>query len=108
MALLHPTFLDSVVAIGSCTSEEKRNWCATGFAYGFFVGMGADGRTPQDAAFLVTNRHVKEGIQGDIVIRCNPKEGGTGADVALSARRGRPVKMDGASRRGCRRGGVAP
>lgn len=86
MALLHPTFLDSVVAIGSCTSEEKRNWCATGFAYGFFVGMGADGRTPQDAAFLVTNRHVKEGIQGDIVIRCNPKEGGTGADVALSAR----------------------
>lgn len=71
MGLIPPFFLDCVVAIGSVDSQNKTSWVASGFLYGH--------HTPTKEAptrytvFLVTNRHVFEGLH-QVFVRFNPRK----------------------------------
>jgi len=69
LGLIPPFYFDCVVAIGVET-PEKLNWIASGFLYGHHIP------SPQDpnryAIYLVTNRHVFEGLQ-KVFLRFNPK-----------------------------------
>lgn len=69
MGLIPPFYFDCVVAIGSGDSENKPNWIASGFLYGHHTPT-----TQQPnlyTTFLVTNRHVFEGLKVAYV-RFNP------------------------------------
>lgn len=54
MALLPPSFLDTVVAIGFLQADRVINWSATGFLYWYPV------RDNLGLLFLLTNKHVFE------------------------------------------------
>lgn len=56
MSLIPPQFLDAVVAIG-ITSGKDRDWIGTGFFYGIPAGGN------QYTVFLITNRHVLDGLR---------------------------------------------
>jgi S1-C subfamily serine protease len=73
MALIPPTFLDAVVAIGTPDKQGKPVWIASGFLYGRFTGEEVEGKKAYEI-FLVTNRHVLEG-KTNIFLRFNPIEG---------------------------------
>lgn len=68
MALIPPIFIDCVVAIGSRDSEGNACWIASGFLYGRSQSQAHD----QHHVFIVTNRHVVEGLEGG-VLRFNPQ-----------------------------------
>jgi S1-C subfamily serine protease len=70
MALIPPHFLDCAVAIGTDDKDGKRCWVASGFFYGRRVT--SDVSTPQYKVFLVTNRHVVQGLSV-AYIRQNPQ-----------------------------------
>jgi len=71
LGLIPPFFFDCVVAIGSVDSENKPSWIASGFLYGHHVP------TPENphlyAVYLVTNRHVFEGLR-QVILRFNPQK----------------------------------
>lgn len=71
MALIPPFFLDSVVAIGVDSPDERRAWVGTGFLYGRL--LSAEGATRKHNVFLVTNKHVLDGKQV-VWIRFNPDD----------------------------------
>lgn len=71
MALLPPSYLDGVVAIGVAMEPDKLTWFATGFLVGWPAEK--DG-IPGQHIFLVTNKHVLEG-EDSIVVRFNPEKG---------------------------------
>ena len=60
MALLPPFCLDAVIALGTLTPDGSMQYKATGFLYGHPIGE-SDGQA-QYSIFLVTNRHVIEGV----------------------------------------------
>ena len=71
MALIPPFFLDCVVAIGLLASNGTKEWVASGFLFGEFV----ERKSPTEATYrvyLVTNRHVFEGLQ-TAYVRFNPE-----------------------------------
>ena len=74
MSLIPKFFLDCVVAIGVAadaeTPETGPGWIASGFFYGRHVGEDAAG-TKQYYVYLVSNRHVFEGLDAAI-LRANP------------------------------------
>ena len=57
MALIPPSFLDSVVALGMQSQDKKVQFMGTGFMYGHPTGETND-KGPTYWTFLVTNRHV--------------------------------------------------
>ena len=57
MALIPPSFLDSVVALGMQSQDKKVQFIGTGFMYGYPTGETND-KGPTYWTFLVTNRHV--------------------------------------------------
>ena len=71
MALLPPSFLDCVVAIGFPSDDGDTRWSATGFLYGHFVSA-IDASRNFYRSFLVTNRHVLAN-EPAIVLRFNPE-----------------------------------
>ncbi len=78
MALIPPSFLDCVVAIGrERTGVEDESaqavWVASGFLYGDRSGEAEGGR-PGYQVYLATNRHVLEG-KSKVYLRFNPVEG---------------------------------
>lgn len=98
MALIHPYYLDCVVAIGVERSDKSGpecpyvpdvvcphvpysdlNWIATGFLASKCYRK-LDDKTSNSLTFLVTNKHVFAGIdtkkQKQIIIRFNPKGDG--------------------------------
>ena len=78
MALIPTTYMDSVVAIGTIVDGEHR-WLATGFFYGDLVVSQPEERY---FLFLVTNRHVLEGLS-PISLRFNPQEGDQTIDLEV-------------------------
>lgn len=60
MALLPPSFMDAVVALGVQSSEVPFQGTATGFLYGHPTGEIDDNGEPLFSILLVTNRHVVE------------------------------------------------
>ncbi|MDE2779235.1 MAG: serine protease [Chloroflexota bacterium] len=73
MALLPPNYMDAVVALG--TEKEKGEFLgtATGFLYGAPTGAQNEEGNPFYRIFLVTNRHVVEGID-QLTTRFNRSE----------------------------------
>ncbi|MFI5035453.1 MAG: serine protease [Acidimicrobiales bacterium] len=67
MALIPPLFLNAVVTIGDRDPEGIVSWVATGF----FIGTPAPDEPGRYGTWLVTNRHVVEGLTNP-VIRLNP------------------------------------
>ena len=58
MALIPPSFLDSVVALGTEAPDGTIKYHATGFLYGHPAEVAIAGEQKQYHVFLVTNRHV--------------------------------------------------
>ncbi len=58
MALIPPSFLNTVVALGSPSQDEDIQYTATGFLYGFPNGKTDRNSVSQYWIYLVTNRHV--------------------------------------------------
>jgi S1-C subfamily serine protease len=73
MALIPPTFLDAVVAVGFGGDDGKRIYQATGFIYGHFQQQ-VDENKKSYRTYLVTNRHVFEG-KTEAFVRFNPESG---------------------------------
>lgn len=72
MGLIPPFFLDCVVAIGISATRKKQKIVASGFLYGDFVSKKDEG-TSIYMVYLVTNRHVFEGLR-EAWVRFNPQE----------------------------------
>lgn len=72
MAFIPLFFLDSVVAIGVPTTNNEVGWVASGFLFGQFVRQ-LDGDQESFSTYLVTNRHVLEGLSA-IRLKFNPEE----------------------------------
>lgn len=89
MALLPPTFLDAVVAIGVGDDPTTRAWVGTGFLYGLFEKQ-VDKDTRSYHIFLVSNRHVLEGHK-KVWLKFNSSADSTSQDyeVRLIAKNGR-------------------
>ncbi|MBZ0207048.1 MAG: serine protease [Flavobacteriales bacterium] len=57
MALLHPSALDTVVAIGVLDEHKRKKWIGTGFLFGMYTGV-TEGEIEYHKICLVTNKHV--------------------------------------------------
>ena len=60
MALIPPSFLNTVVALGGPAQDGSMQYTATGFLYGHPTGDTNEDGQPTYRLFLVTNRHVLE------------------------------------------------
>jgi len=91
MALVPPFFLDAVTAIGVGDDPSKRGWIGTGFLYGRF-DKKIDDKTRTYNVFLVTNKHVIDGLNR-IYLKFNSPGDGSAKDYPadLVARNGRPI-----------------
>lgn len=58
MALIPPSFLDTIVALGVPNQDGKIEYNATGFLYGYPIGRTDENGSEMYRLFLVTNRHV--------------------------------------------------
>ena len=74
MSLIHPSFLNYVVALGRPVSsrEDSVQFVATGFLYGHFASVDENGK-PEYYPYLVTNRHVIDG-PNDLLVRLNGRQ----------------------------------
>lgn len=82
MALIPPFVMDCVVAIGAQKKDEKVDWFATGFLYGYYIEPGPKEGMKRYRSYLVSNRHVFDGLQ-EIKMRCNPKSGEPAQSISL-------------------------
>lgn len=80
VALIPPSFIDSVVALGTANPSGPR-WVGTGFLY--LDVISRDGDTARGHCFLVTNKHVVEG-RTNLSVRVNPQNEGGPRDYELS------------------------
>ncbi len=71
MALIPTHFFKAIVAIGVSDGTDTQ-WAGTGFMYGYGVGP-KDGK-PQMRTFLVTNKHVLEGLNS-VILRFETSSG---------------------------------
>ena len=71
-ALLPPSFIDAVVAIGRKEANGKWVTEASGFFYGYLIQDDPDPLKPRYQVFLITNFHVIEN-HTNVSIRLNPK-----------------------------------
>ncbi|MCH8017214.1 MAG: hypothetical protein IH917_11375, partial [Acidobacteria bacterium] len=90
MALIPPFFLDCVVAVGFPDEDGRKKWSASGFLYGKLVEKGS-AKDKTYEIFLVTNRHVFEGLDSAFV-RFNPKADAPARDYELKLLEGGQVK----------------
>lgn len=89
MALLPPSFLDTVVAIGVGDDPKERQWIGTGFVYGDL--FEESGEQKRYRLWLVTNKHVLADLRG-VYIKFNSAAEPNSKDypVPLVASNGRP------------------
>lgn len=90
MALIPPGFLNAVVPIGVSDSTVSGGikWTGTGFLYGLF-DRKIDDTNSSYTLFIVTNKHVLQGLK-KVWVRFNRQNGGhEDIDVPLVARNGR-------------------
>ena len=81
MALLPPTFLHCVVAIGDHAQSGPPRYVATGFAYGHLAARAGSGDGLYQS-FIVSNKHVFGSLRGDaVVLRCNPRGRGGAVEI---------------------------
>ena len=90
MALIPPFFLDCVVAVGFPEDDGSKKWSASGFLYGKLVEEGSAEKKTYEI-FLVTNRHVFEGLESAFV-RFNPKADEPARDYELTLSEAGQVK----------------
>ena len=83
MAMIPPFFLDSAVALGTRDSEGETSWRGSGFLVLRVVTEGTNGLGGH--LFLVTNRHVAEGVPA-LVVRLNRKPGQSAMDFEMPSR----------------------
>lgn len=85
MALIPPSALDCVVAIGQTDPKNGFTANATGFLYGRAFIPGAASKTEEASyrIFLVTNRHVFNDMT-EVVLRFNQQPGGTSETFDLN------------------------
>src|SRR4051812_24711153 len=76
--ILPPKYLNGAVAIGTDDSEGTKRWIASGV---LFVEPTEDTGYP----FLVTNKHVIEGLE-TMYVRLNPTADGPALEAALTLR----------------------
>ena len=83
MALIPPAFLNSVVALGSPSSDGAIQYTATGFLYGYPTGQTDDNKEKLYRIYLVTNRHVfQRAFERNTVLQARfNKPVGAGANV---------------------------
>jgi S1-C subfamily serine protease len=86
VALIPPSFLDCVVAIGFPNQQGVR-YAATGFLYGRFEEPSEEGADGTYRVFLVTNRHVLQG-QTAAILRFNPGPGETAREFPADLKLG--------------------
>ena len=72
MAVLPPTFLDAVVAIGTQQDDGTFAWLATGFVLMEKLVESFRNGDKRYRSFIVTNRHVLAGLYW-IALRFNPE-----------------------------------
>jgi hypothetical protein len=101
MALLPPSFLDCVVAIGTRREDapvneealisEPVSWMASGFLYGYFMNK-IDETSNNYRVYLVSNRHVFKGLDS-AWLRFNPQadEPARQFRVRLRKKEGEPI-----------------
>ncbi len=70
MALIPPSFFDTVVAIGTTDSSGRNGWIGTGFIFGYMHTRSEEGKTY--TCYLVTNKHVIKD-RSSILLKFNPK-----------------------------------
>ena len=70
MGLIPPQFFDCVVALGQIQADEQFIGIASGFLCGRFVKKISE-ETSEYVVYLVTNRHVFEGLS-ELFVRFNP------------------------------------
>jgi hypothetical protein len=85
VALLPREYLDYVVALGRTTGDATQ-WVATGFFLGHFREKTPDGKSSYDM-FLVSNRHVFEGLGTEARVRLNPEPPGPARELLLTLRK---------------------
>lgn len=78
MALLPPFTLDAVVAIGRENPDGSNSWIGTGFLYGKKPQKDAEGYR----IWLVTNKHVLEGLT-DVIVKFNSIDGDDSSNYHL-------------------------
>lgn len=81
MALIPPTYIDCVVAIGT-TSNGEQHWIGTGFLFGDLLKKTPDNLNKY-VVYLVTNKHVLNNLE-NIHIRFNPQTGQSAKDYLVS------------------------
>lgn len=88
MALLPPSFLDTVVAIGVGEDPNDRHWVGTGFIFGELIDEKKGERKYQ--LWLITNKHVLVGYK-EIYVKFNSSEDTDSKDyfVPLKFKNGR-------------------
>ena len=85
MALIPPSYLDAVVALGKAGSDGKTVFTASGFLYGHPRDVDPkDGRTLY-TFFLVTNQHVVQ-EEDELIVQINQREGQPPASFRLRLR----------------------
>jgi S1-C subfamily serine protease len=83
MALIPPSFIDCVVALGKTKPDGPVHWGASGFFYGKFFEEGPEPDMSVYKVYLVTNRHVLAGSD-QVSIRVNPQGAGQARDFIAS------------------------
>jgi hypothetical protein len=78
-ALIPPAYLDCVVALGEAPANGPKRWIASGFLYGDKIpNSKTDYRV-----FLISNRHVFEGLPSIAFVRFNPRGQAPAKEYAL-------------------------
>ncbi len=85
MALLHPEYLDSVVAIGIRSPQGHNQWIGTGFLVQWDVTPNVtDINQKEYRCYLVSNRHVLQGL-GHVLIRFSSISGNPQGNLEVKA-----------------------
>jgi S1-C subfamily serine protease len=79
MALIPPSFIDCVVALGKAKPDGTVHWGASGFFYGKFFEESPEPDAGVYKVYLVTNKHVLEG-HDQVSMRVNPQGAGRARD----------------------------
>ena len=80
MALIPPSYIDCVVAIG-VEKDDQKKWIGTGFLFGNIHEI-TDDNNNKYLTYLVTNKHVLKDLE-NIIIRFNPQTNQSSKDYSI-------------------------
>jgi hypothetical protein len=82
MALLHPFFLDTVVAVAVGDEPAKRQWTRTGFLYGNALLRNPPETPTRYRLWLITNKHALRNLSA-IYVKFNSAHNTTSVDYSI-------------------------